>query len=254
MKKIYHYIQRCVHTISRGFSKLRFTTPVAVIIGSLIIGGSILGYGFITTSAGSKAPVTMFAGKAIDESVDFIEGNKKSNIFLVEYSDPQCPYCIAVHPTIKQIRTDYAAKIAFVYRHFPLTQIHANAFDESRAIACAGNIGGSKKFYEYIDALYGYKSTKQNTNTSSDLPPTGKEDIATSVGLDKQAFLACMDTQSTSSVVSEGINDGVTAGVQGTPSSFLLIKNRKGYEIIAMIDGARQYDYFKAAIEQALAR
>jgi predicted DsbA family dithiol-disulfide isomerase len=48
--------------------------------------------------------------------------------------------------------------------------------------------------------------------------------------------------------------DGVAAGVQGTPTSFVLVKTRKGYEQVALIDGARPYTYFKAALDQALAQ
>lgn len=252
MKKIYHYIKHFTNRITRSFSSLHFTTPVAVIVGALIIGGSILGYGFIMKPTASTN-LQLFTGRPVD-STDYIEGNKKSDIFLIEYSDPECPYCISVHPTMKEIRAKYENKIAFVYRHFPLTQIHAKAYDESRAIACAGTVGGDKKYYEYIDALYGYKSTKQNTNTPSDLPPTGKEDLARSIGLDIQAFTSCMNNQITANIVNTDMTDGITAGVQGTPSSFLLVKSKKGYEVVAMIDGARQLQYFEAAITQALSR
>lgn len=253
MQKIKHYINRLFSNTKKIFSHLKLTTPVSVLLGAVIIAGSILGYGFIMRTGSSNAPVTMFTGKPIDSS-DYIEGNKKSNVYLVEYSDPQCPYCIAAHPNVKEIRNKYEDKIAFVYRHFPLTSIHQFAFDESRAIACAGLIGGGDSYYKYIDAIYGYKSAKQNTNQISDLPTTGKSDLAAGIGLDVQAFNQCMNNQTTSNTVNESMNDGVNAGVQGTPTSFVLIKSKKGFEVVALVDGARPLQYFEAAIEQALSR
>ena len=161
----------------------KLTTPVAVILGSIIIAGGIIAYGFITRGGQPSVATTMFSGRVIGDT-DYVEGNIKSDVIVVEYSDPECPFCVQVHPTIKQLRTEYSDKVAFVYRHFPLTQIHPHAFDESRAIACAGNIGGTKKFYEYIDALFGYKITNKTTQ----LPKNGKEDTARNIGLDTAAF------------------------------------------------------------------
>jgi protein-disulfide isomerase len=228
---------------------MKLSTPGAVIIGSIIIAASILGYGFIMREGSTAAKMTQFAGKAID-STDITEGNQKSKVLVVEYSDPECPYCITVYPTMKQLRNEYKDKVNFVYRHYPLTQIHPHAFDESKAIVCAQSVGGNSKALEYIDAIYGYKSAKQDTK----LPATGKEDFAKNIGLDITAFSACMNNQKTADDVTASMSDGGAAGVQGTPTSFVLIKTRKGYEQVALIDGARPYTYFKAAIDQALAQ
>ncbi len=230
------------------FKTVTLTTPLAIILASFVLGGSHVVYGLVA-NGGSKPSATLFTGKPIDDK-DHIEGNAKSEVLVVEYSDPECPYCVSLYPTMKQLRNEYVSKAAFVYRHFPLTQIHPHAYDESKALACAATLGGTQKFYEYMDALYGYKSTNQTTQ----LPPTGKEDIAANVGLDKAAFLACEKEQDTALAIDASINDGVQAGVQGTPASFVLLKTRKGYEIVATIDGARPYEYLKAAVEEALAR
>jgi hypothetical protein len=82
---------------------MKLSTPGAVIIGSIIIAASILGYGFIMREGSTAAKMTQFAGKAID-STDITEGNQKSKVLVVEYSDPECPYCITVYPTMKQQR------------------------------------------------------------------------------------------------------------------------------------------------------
>lgn len=225
------------------------TTPVAIIIGAIIISGGLMGYGAIMQGGGTSAPTLAFKGRPID-STDYVAGNEKSKIIVVEYSDPECPFCIQLSPTIKQLKDEYGDKIAFTFRYFPLTQIHKNAVDESRAIACAGVVGGKEKYYEYIDAFFGYKMSKQTTQ----LPKTGKEDIAKSVGLNMSEFANCMSTRQTEKTILDSIDDGVVAGVQGTPSTFILLKTRKGYDVITMVDGARPYEFFKAALDEALSR
>jgi protein-disulfide isomerase len=230
------------------FKRFTLTTPLAILIGAAMIGVSVICYGFIVASTTPSTPLQLFSGKAID-SLDYVEGNAKSDVIIMEYSDPECPYCVGVYTTLKQLRTEYGDKVAFVYRHFPLTQIHPHAFDEARAIACAGTVGGSKKYFEYMDALFGFKSTNQTT----ELPVTGKEDLAKGVGLDLSAFTSCMQSPESSSGMYADINDGVAAGVEGTPTTFILKKSRKGYEVVAAVSGAQSQAYFKAAIDQALA-
>lgn len=234
--------------ISNLAASFQMTTPVAIIMASLILGGSHVAYALILSSNASAPQTTLFTGKPID-ATDYIEGNAESDVIVIEYSDSECPYCVTLHPTLKQLRTDYAEQIAFVYRHFPLTQIHPQAYDEAKAITCAGTLGGAKKYYEYIDNIFGYKASNQTTQ----LPVGGRENIAKNIGLDLAAFKKCEQDQATATAVDVSINDGIQAGVQGTPASFVLLKTRKGYEVVAMIEGARQYEYFKAAIDQALA-
>ena len=249
MSHIRTYLYRCIGFAKNLFGKFTLSTPVAIIIASLILGGSHIIYGALAQSGASASPTTLFTGKPID-GTDYVEGNTKSNVFIVEYSDPECPFCTALYPALKQLRNEYKDKTAFVYRHFPLTQIHPHSFDESKAIACAGTLGGGSKFYEYIDALYGYTSAHQTTQ----LPATGKTDLALNVGLDKTAFENCLANPATDNIINTSISDGVQAGVQGTPATFILLKTKKGYETVSSVDGARPYEYIKAAIEEALAR
>lgn len=248
MSHIRTFFQTSVGAIKTFFGSFRLTTPAAIIIAAVILGGSHVLYGAMTSGGPAPAAV-MFAGKPVD-ATDYVEGNAKSKVTIVEYSDPECPFCVSLYPALKQLRTEYEDRVAFVYRHFPLTQIHPHAFDESKAIACAAKLGGGKAYYEYIDAIYGYKSAKQTT----ELPVTGTSDLASNIGLDRTAFANCLADPATDTLINASTNDGVQAGVQGTPSTFILLKNKKGYETVAMIDGARPYEYVKAAIDEALAR
>ncbi len=231
------------------------TTPIAIIIASIIISGGLMGYGAIVQGGSSDSKSTMFTGRAIDDT-DYANGKENSNVIVIGYSDPECPFCVKLHPTIEQLHNEYEDRVAFVYRHFPLTEIHPNAFDESRAISCAGIVGGKKGLQDYINSLYGEKFSKQDPNTLRfpQLAQNGKDIIAKNIGLDAVKFSSCMSTKQTEQIVKDSINDGIAAGVQGTPSTYVLLKTRKGYEIVSMVDGARPYEFFKAVIDEALAR
>lgn len=97
-----------------------------------------------------------FNGKIIDQT-ELQEVTNPTKVYVVEYSDAECPFCTRLHPTMKKIRTDYAGKISFVYRNFPLTQIHQHAQKEAEMFSCVGKLGGAKAYYPFIDAIFDYK-------------------------------------------------------------------------------------------------
>ncbi len=103
----------------------------------------------------SVAKLEKFKGKPVDAN-DLVESNGPTKVYVVEYSDAECPYCISLHTTMKKIRTDYAGKITFVYRHYPLP-FHQHAQKEAEMISCAGKLGGSKAYYGFIDSAFDYK-------------------------------------------------------------------------------------------------
>lgn len=241
MSKIQSFIQRIRSSVT-------LSTPAAILLAALLLSVSHIAYAFILAGQ-NTASVSYFAGKPVDRT-DYVDGSENEGVYMIEYSDPECPYCISYYPTLKRVRDEYKNKVAFVYRHFPLTEIHPHAFDESKAIACAGILGGAPKFYEYMDKLYSYKAG----NNTTKLPKNGKEETAKGIGLDGAAFTSCMNNESTSSLINTSMSDGVQAGVEGTPTTFILKKTRGGLEIVAAIVGARDYAYTKAAIDQALSR
>lgn len=87
---------------------------------------------------------------------DHITGNPQADLIIVEYSDPECPFCKRFHETMMQAMDEYGkqGKVAWVYRHFPLDAIHSKARHEAEAIECAGELGGNEKLWEYVNTLY----------------------------------------------------------------------------------------------------
>ncbi len=226
--------------------KFELTTPVAIILGSIIIAVSHIAYGVLVGPTNSQ-PVTLFAGAPITEK-DFPTGDVKSDVVVVEYSDTECPFCARLHPTMTQIQSEYKDRVAFAYRYFPLTQIHPNAFAEAQAIECVGKQLGAAKRREYIDQMFQYKITKN----SMTLPKNGKEDLAKNFGVNMATFNSCVSGEESSATVTAGIQDGVAAGVTGTPATIILKRDGDDYEVFALIEGAREYEYFKAALDAAL--
>lgn len=99
---------------------------------------------------------------------DRIAGNPQADLTIVEYSDPECPFCKRFHETMMQAMDEYGkqGKVAWVYRHFPLDAIHSKARHEAEAIECAGELGGNDKFWEYVNTLY------KITPSNNQLDPT----------------------------------------------------------------------------------
>lgn len=89
---------------------------------------------------------------ALDDD-DHYRGNPDAEIVLVEYSDYECPFCTRFQTTMQQVIADYGDQVAWVYRHYPLPQLHPNAIMLANASECATELGGSDAFWELSDVL-----------------------------------------------------------------------------------------------------
>ncbi|MEN9552147.1 MAG: hypothetical protein RI935_524 [Candidatus Parcubacteria bacterium] len=235
-----------IKTLSIKRHKPFLTTPIAIIIAAIILGMSHILYAIIIEGK-SSSDTTYFLGSSLGEN-SYATGNIKSDVLVVEYSDTECPFCARLYPTMSEIQRNYSDKVAFDYRHFPLTSIHPNAFGEAVAIECIGQELGAAKRREYIDRLFSYKIN----NNSMKLPNGAKEALAKDVGANATTFASCLSQQTSSDIVNAYIADGIQAGVSGTPATFVLKRNGDRYEQIAAIEGAREYAYIEAAILSAL--
>ena len=159
-------------------------------------------------------------------------GNAKAPVTLVEFSDFQCPFCLRVVPTMKQIRATYGDKVRIVWKDFPLTQIHPQAFKAGEAGQCAAEQG---KFWEFHDRVF----ENQQAMLLDDL-----KRYAASVGVDAARFNACLDTSKQAEVVRDGVAQGTRLGVNSTPTVF--INGRR-------VSGAQPYEIFAAIIDEELA-
>jgi protein-disulfide isomerase len=232
------------HTVHTKKNKLG--VPSSIIIAAIILSVSHVLYATILNTK-NTGTATVFKGSPISEK-DFPTGDEKSDVVVVEYSDTECPFCARVHPTLSQIYSEYRDRVSFVYRYFPLTQIHPDAFVEAQSIECIGKQLGSEKRRSYITQMFAHKIT----NNSMVMTKGVREELARNLGADMKTFISCVSSEESSVVVNNSIQDGVTAGVSGTPATFILKRDGDDYEVFALIEGAREYEYFKAALEDAL--
>lgn len=173
---------------------------------------------------------------------DHIKGNKDADVTIIEYSDLECPYCKQFHPTLEKALSEYGDKVAWVYRHFPLT-FHTNAQQEAEASECAWELGGNEAFWKFADTIFERTTSNGTGFALSKLTP-----LAGEIGLNTTKFQSCMDSGKYKEYVTNQETEGTTAGVTGTPGSFVI--NKKGEAWI--LPGAVPYATLKQTIDLAL--
>lgn len=166
-------------------------------------------------------------------------GSKNAPITIIEFSDFECSFCkIFFDNVLNEIKINYvdSGKVKFVYRDFPITAIHPNAEKAAEAANCAFE---QNKFWEYHDLLFENQNNWiSGNNTSSEF-----KKYSSMVGLDEEQFNLCIDSNKFAEEISNDIQDGWEAGVEGTPTLFI-----NGIKIA----GAREYNVFKEIIESEL--
>ena len=160
-------------------------------------------------------------------------GPASAPVTLIEFSDFQCPFCQRVEPTLKRLKATYGDKLRIVWKDFPLTQIHPEAFKAGEAAHCAGDQG---KYWELHDVLFSNQQALQ---------PTDLKKHATDLGLDATAFNTCLDSSKYGERVRDGVAIGSRLGVNSTP--MIYVNGRR-------ISGAQPYEVFAAIIDEELAR
>ncbi|MDO8633450.1 MAG: DsbA family protein [Candidatus Wildermuthbacteria bacterium] len=216
--------------------------PAAILVAAFVIGGSLVYSANMqkgTSAADNTNPPVVNGSKvefAITEA-DHVRGPFDAPVTIVEFSDLECPFCKAFHATVQQALDEYGDKVRWVYKHFPLDNLHPKADKEAEAAECAGELGGDDKFWEYIDRVF--EVTPSNNGLDLALLPQ----IAKDLGLDEAAFKSCLDSGKYADRVEADYQQGVQAGVTGTPGSFV-----NGVPV----KGAVPYAVLKSAIEEEL--
>jgi protein-disulfide isomerase len=220
---------------------------VSILVAALIIGGSLV-YSSSLKSDGASGDATAKVEDIVDRKTpsntnvtaddDVILGNPDAGVAIIEFGDYQCPFCKKLFEQIEQqIIKEYVktGKAYLVYRDFPLDAIHPYARPAAEAAECARDQG---KYWEYHDELFG----RQSELASLDFVA-----LAAELGFDKAEFKQCVDSGKYKKEVQSDYEDGVAAGVRGTPATFIVANGNA-----ELISGAQPYEAFKAAIERAL--
>lgn len=202
--------------------------PVAIVVAGVIVAGSIYFSrgaapgGQTAQVAGANATTAQVSDFTIPavSNKDFIRGNTDAKVVVVEYSDTECPFCKRFHATMKSFADKFSkdGTAAWVYRTFPLEQLHPKAPKESEALLCANKLGGQAAFWSYTDQIYAV-TPSNNGLDAAQLPQ-----IAKSIGLDVTAFNTCLSSGEMAATVKTNIDDAVKAGGNGTPFSIFVAK------------------------------
>lgn len=149
-------------------------------------------------------------------------GPKNALITLVEFSDFECPYCALAVPQIKAILEAYPTQVRLIFKQFPL-EMHPHA-DLAAAAAVAANKQG--KFWQLHDAMYAHRT---------ELSRKIILDLAKQNGIDVDKLENDMDSTEVRETVVRDVQDGETAGVEGTPTLFINGQHYNGQIDLALL-------------------
>jgi protein-disulfide isomerase len=140
---------------------------------------------------------------------DHVQGPNTAPVTLVEYGDYECPYCGQAYPIIKNIQERLRGKLRFVFRNFPVTQVHPHA---QHAAEAAESAGSQNKFWEMHDCLYEHQQ---------DLDDNHLRQYASALGMNVARFNDEMAKHVHASRVREDFMSGIRSGVNGTPTFYI---------------------------------
>jgi protein-disulfide isomerase len=140
---------------------------------------------------------------------DHAQGSPDATVTLVEYGDYECSYCGATHTIVKQVQKIVGNQLRFVFRHFPLAQIHPHA---ERAAEAAEAAGAQGRFWQVHDLLYENQQTLDDRHLLL---------LAEAIDLDTERFTRELRDEIYRERVREDFMSGVRSGVNGTPTFFI---------------------------------
>ena len=144
----------------------------------------------------------------IDVAGSPFKGPEGAPVTIVVFDDYQCPYCAGLEPLLRQVSESFPKDVKLVIKHFPLA-MHSYAKKAAAAAIAAGKQG---KFWEMHEKLFA---------NQKDMSDAKVEAIAAELGLNMDQFDKDLKDPSVASFIDKDTNDGVRAGVQGTPTVFI---------------------------------
>jgi len=155
---------------------------------------------------------------------DHILGPANASVTLVEYGDYECPYCGAAFPNVRRVLQHFGPKLRYVFRHFPLTQVHPEA---EPAAETAEFAGAHKRFWEMHDGLY---------ENQDRLGPQLLFSLAETLGLSEVELRDALATEKYAPKVKSDFLGGVRSGVNSAPSFFINGRQHEGtFEYEALV-------------------
>ena len=162
---------------------------------------------------------------------DHIQGLESADVTLVEYGDYQCPHCGHAYPVVHQVQKQFGKRLRFVFRNFPLSEMHPQAEAAAEVAEFAGAQG---KFWEMHDKLY---ENQERLGEALFL------DLGERLKLSTTALRQALEQRTFEARVRADFKGGVRSGVNGTPTFFI-----NGHRH----DGSFDFETLVSAIHQAM--
>jgi len=230
--------------------------PVAVVIAGLIIGGAVMSTSdkgapsrVAQAPSGNQPVPSQLSGStdAVDPITDqdHIAGNPDAAVVVVEYSDFECPFCKRFHETMNQVIDEYGdnGDVAWVYRQFPIDQLHSKARLESNISECVADVGGNDAFWAFTNRFYELTPSNNQTDLDTVIPQ-----ILGEIGIDKLAVQSCVDSDKYATHIQDDVDNAAETGGRGTPWSIVIGPDGTTYPL----SGAQPYAAVKQIIDLAL--
>ncbi len=223
--------------------------PIAIVVGFAMIaiavfftGGKSASNNAVMPKDGSSSKTTTSTPRPVDGS-DYIRGNPNAPILIIEYADYDCPFCKQYHETLRMIMDEYGVtgRVAWVYRQYPIGQLHPNSPNVSEAALCVGSLGGTETFWKFTDMIFENREIDEPTN------PVKLPDYAAELGISKDEYFACIDSNRTDEALKKSVEDAFNIGARGTPYTVITVGNEQ-----AVVNGAQSYDVVKSIIDNLI--
>ncbi|HEY4501733.1 MAG TPA: thioredoxin domain-containing protein [Candidatus Paceibacterota bacterium] len=219
-----------------------YALPITIVVAGVLIAGAVFwsGKNSTQTPGSTDNPQNV---RAYTPGQDHILGNPNAPVKVVEYYDLECPHCKLFNTTMHQVMDYYGAggKVAWVSRPLPLPSIHSKSPKEAEAAECAADQGGDTAYFAYVDKIF------EITPSDNGLDLAQLPVIAGAVGLNVDAFNACLSSGKFTKKITDSYAEAIAAGAQGTPYTLIMVGNDS-----VALNGAQPYSSMRAAIDAVL--
>jgi protein-disulfide isomerase len=201
---------------------------------------------FLKAATGGRFGSPPLAGSSVEITGAPVNGSASAPVTMIEVSDYHCPFCRRhFQQTQPQLFSDYirAGKVRHVFLHYPIDQLHPDAYRSHEAASCAADQG---KFWELHAKLF-----EAPVRTVDQLIS-----VAQSAGLEAGAFRTCLESSKHAQEVKDSVARIQKMGISGTPV-FLIGRTPAGagpVKVSKIVEGAQPYEAFQKAIDEVLAQ
>jgi protein-disulfide isomerase len=143
---------------------------------------------------------------------DHVQGGPGTVVTMIEYGDFECPHCGRAYPVLKRVKARLGERLRFVYRHFPLADVHPHAEHAAEASESAGARGGAGAFWAMHDQIFEHQDALDDASLAS---------YAMQAGVDGSAVLSDLAEGRYRQRIRDSFRSGARAGVNGTPTLFI---------------------------------